>query len=149
MIEIKTIPAASLLAATARGNYFEKKNSLFSPLFRYIQTNDIAMTTPVEVDIEPAAMYFYVSSDYDGPKLQSTEKVQVIALPARTVASIGVRGSYSAKNLAKAQAELQAWLAQQDDWQADGFARAIYWNGPFTFGMFKRSEVHIPVKASK
>lgn len=146
-IEIKTIPAARLLAAKAEGNYFELQNSLFSPLFRYIQANDIAMTTPVEAAIEPATMYFYVGSDYDGLELKNTDQVEVISLPARTVASIGVRGGYSAKNFAEAQAKLQAWLAQQTEWQADGPARAIYWNGPFTLGMLKQSEVHIPIKA--
>jgi effector-binding domain-containing protein len=146
-VEIKTLPAARLLAAHGEGNYFEENNGLFRPLFRYIQANDIAMTTPVEAEIEPGIMYFYLGADYADLALADTERVQVTSLPERTVLSIGVRGSYSAANFNAAQTQLLNWLAQQDEWTATGAARAIYWNGPFTLGFLKRSEVHIPVAA--
>ena len=147
-IEIKTLPAARLLAAHSQGNYFDNNNGLFRPLFRYIQDNGIAMTTPVEAQIEPGIMYFYLGTDYAERELADTEQVQVIACPARTVLSIGVRGGYSAANFNQAQAQLQHWLAQQDEWTATGAARAIYWNSPFTLGFLKRAEVHIPIAAS-
>lgn len=145
-IEIKTIPAARLLASQSDKTYFEADNGLFRPLFRYIQANDIAMTTPVEAAIEPGIMYFYVGSDYTDLELKETDEVTIIELPERTVLSLGVRGGYSAKNFEKAQIKLLAHLAEQDEWVETGAARAIYWNSPFMPGIFKRSEIHIPVE---
>lgn len=146
-IEIKTLPAAQLLAANGMGgNYFKENNSLFRPLFRYIQDNDIAMTTPVEAAIEPGVMYFYVGADYKGLELKETDRVQVIQIPERTVISIGVRGSYSVEHFESAQQQLLEWFAAQNEWQPAGPARALYWNGPFTLGFFKRSEVHFTVQ---
>ncbi|MEZ7844307.1 MAG: heme-binding protein, partial [Opitutales bacterium] len=91
-IEIKTIPAARLLASQSDKSYFESNNGLFRPLFRYIQANDIAMTTPVEAAIEAGTMYFYVGSDYADLELKDTDEVTIIELPERTVLSLGVRG---------------------------------------------------------
>ena len=147
-IEIKTIPAARLLASQSDKSYFESNNGLFRPLVRYIQANDIAMTTPVEAAIAPGTMYFYVGSDYADLELKDTDQVTIIELPERTVLSLGVRGGYSAKNFNNAQARLLTYLSEQDQWIATGPARAIYWNSPFMPGIFKRSEVHIPVTKS-
>jgi len=147
-IEIKTIPAARLLASQSEKGYFESDNGLFRPLFRYIQANDIAMTTPVEAAIEPGTMYFYVGSDYADLELKDTDEVTILELPERTVLSLGVRGGYSAKNFNNAQAQLLTHLSEQGEWLATGGARAIYWNSPFMPGIFKRSEIHIPVAKS-
>jgi hypothetical protein len=147
-IEIKTLPAARLLATKSNKTYFEADNVLFRPLFRYIQANDIPMTTPVEAAIQPGAMYFYVGSDYAGIDLKATDHVSIIELPERTVLSLGVRGGYSANNFEKAHAKLLIHLTEQGDWMATGPARAIYWNSPFMPSIFKRSEVHIPVVKS-
>ena len=149
VIEIKTVPAATLLVAQSTDNYFDGNNDLFRPLFRYIQTHDIPMTIPVEADIEPGAMYFYVGSNHADRDLKATNAVNVIQLPERTVVSLGVRGSYNEKNFKEAQKALTDYLAKQDAWVQDGPARAVYWNGPFTIGLLKRSEVHIPVKPNK
>ena len=146
-IEIKTLPAARLLTAHGKGNYFQENNGLFRPLFRYIQDNDIAMTTPVEAAIEPAVMYFYLGTAYQELELEDTDRVQVITLPERTVLSLGVRGGYSPDNFNEAKTKLQEWLAQQDKWVASGSARALYWNSPFMLSFFKRSEVHLAVGA--
>ena len=148
-IEIKTIPAARLLASQSDKSYFVSDNGLFRPLFRYIQANDIAMTTPVEAAIAPGTMYFYVGSDYADLELKNTDEVTILELPERTVLSLGVRGGYSAKNFNRAQAQLLTHLSEQNEWLATGPARAIYWNSPFMPGIFKRSEVHIPVEPAE
>lgn len=145
-IEVKTLPAAKLLIARSDNHYFDDNNDLFRPLFRYIQTNDIPMTVPVEVEIDPGAMYFYIGSNHKDRKLENTDEVNIIELPERTVLSLGVRGSYNSENFDAAQETLRAYLAEQDEWVQTGPARAIYWNGPFTLGFLKRSEVHIPVE---
>ena len=148
-IEIKTLPPATLIAAKGDGPYFERNNSLFRPLFRYIQANDIAMTTPVEAEMQPGVMYFYIGGDAANRELPSTDTVEVLQLPKRTVLSIGIRGGYNANNFSAGEAQLRKWLAQQTDYMPSGAARAIYWNGPFTLGFLKRSEVHIPIQAAE
>jgi effector-binding domain-containing protein len=143
--EIKTIPAARLLRASGERDYFESSGRLFRPLFRYIQEHEIRMTVPVEAEIEPGAMSFYVGRDAEGRPLEDADEVEVIELPARQVASRGMRGGYSEENFAQARDALEAWLAEHPEWVATGPARAIYWHGPMTPFFLKRAEVHIPV----
>mgnify|MGYP001031068293 FL=1 len=144
--EIKTLPAATLIMAGSDEAYFSENSQLFGPLFRYIQENGIPMTTPVEAEMDPGRMFFYIGEDEAKEELAGTEEVTVRELPARTVASRGVRGGYSASNFEEARARLEQWLAKQEGWQADGEARAAFWDGPFTPWFLKRFEVHIPVR---
>ncbi len=148
-IEIKTLPEARLLVAHGESNYFKENSKLFGTLFRYIQVNEIAMTVPVEAEMDPGSMYFYIGDDLKDTHFETTAEVDILELPERTVLSIGVRGSYNAKNFAAARKSLLDYLATQENWIAAGSARAIYWNGPFTPGLLKRSEVHIPIKAAE
>jgi hypothetical protein len=104
------------------------------------------MTVPVEAQIDEAAMYFWVAPD-EVPKVTGPAGgVEVIRMPARQVAARGDRGGYSAANFAQTRDELLAWLAVQPGVEAAGPAYAIYWNGPFTPWLLKRSEVHVPVR---
>lgn len=144
--EIKTLPAARLIAAQSEAAYFDENNGLFRPLFRYIRARNIAMTTPVEAEIEPGVMYFYIGADVDAEVLEATENVSVHALPERIVASHGARGSYSEANFSATAAALRTWLADHDTYVVAGEARGIFWNGPYVPGIFKRFEVHIPVQ---
>jgi DNA gyrase inhibitor GyrI len=73
--------------------------------------------------------------------------VKLAETPARLVASIGVRGSYSRENFDEALAKLKAWLDTRPDLAPQGEPYAVYWNSPFVPGIFKHSEVHIPVAA--
>lgn len=144
--EIKTLPAARLIATQTDDPYFEGNNGLFRPLFLYIQANDIAMTTPVEAEMDPGVMYFYIGSDIDDSTLRETGTVSVHGKPERTVASFGVRGGYSEDNFEEAMHKLKAWLRKNKEYEATGEPRGIFWNGPYMPGFFKRFEVHIPVR---
>jgi effector-binding domain-containing protein len=144
--ELKTLPAGTLLKATRSGNYFAESGGLFRPLFNYISTHDIKMTVPVEAQIDKAAMYFWVAPA-EVPKVTGPAAgVEVIQLPARQVAARGARGAYSAANFEKTTQELLDWLAEQTGVEAAGPAYAVYWHGPFTPWLLKRSEVHVPVR---
>ena len=68
-------------------------------------------------------------------------------MPARFVASIGGKGSYSREKFEKARAALIRWLTLRKDVEPMGAAYAVYWNGPFTPWFLKRYEVHVPVRA--
>lgn len=144
--EIKTLPAGVLLKASAPGRYFDQSNRLFRPLFRYISTNDIAMTTPVEAQIEGAAMFFWVAPSQRAKVAGNREGVEVVEVPERLVASLGARGGYTEANFAKVRDQLQAWLGTRPQVEAIGPAYGVFWNGPFLPGFMKRFEVHVPVR---
>ncbi len=146
--ELKTLPAGVLLKAQGQGNYFSESNRLFRPLFNYISTHNIAMTTPVEAKIDDAAMYFWVAENERSKVAGSGSGVEVLEIPERRVASLGARGSYSASNFSKTRDALVAWLTAQPGLEAAGPAYGVYWNGPFTPGFMKRFEVHVPVRVT-
>jgi len=146
ILEIKTLPAGTLLKAEGEDSYFESSGKLFQPLFRYIKEQDIAMTVPVEARIEPGAMYFWVDPEQLDRVAGDTATIQVVRLPERTVAAIGVRGAYSESNFNTARAELLSWLESQPGYAPAGQPWAVYWNGPFTLWFLKQFEVQVAVE---
>ena len=144
--EIKTLPAALLIASKSDGHYFEENNGLFRPLFGYIKTHGIAMTTPVEAEIDPGVMYFYIGNDVAVESLKETDRVGLHHQPERTVASHGVRGRYSEENFKQAAEILRIWISENRNYEQSGDARGVFWNSPFMPGFIKRFEVHIPVQ---
>lgn len=144
-IEVKTLPAATLIRSESQGSYFDRSNGLFMPLFRYIQKRDIAMTTPVEAEINPGEMAFYIGPDGLKQELTDDPGVTVELVEERLVLSVGMQGSYSKENYDKALAKAKAWLQANADYQASGDARMIYWNGPYVPSFLKKSELHLPV----
>ncbi len=144
--EFKTLPAGMLLKSSGEGGYFDHSNQLVRPLFSYISSHNIAMTTPVEAQVDRAAMYFWVASSEQAKVSGNTASVEVVRIPERRVASRGVRGGYSRENFEKTRDELLAWLGHQSGVEAGGAPYAVYWNGPFTPWFAKQAEVHIPVR---
>ena len=143
--EIKELPATRVLETEEPGRYFDVNNRTFMTLFRYIQNNKISMTVPVEAEMKPARMRFFVGSAVSRELPSGKNGVTVREVPARKVASVGIRGSYSAENFDKGVADVRAWLAKHPEWVAAGEPYAVYWNGPFVPWFLKRSEVHISV----
>lgn len=144
-IVIIDLPKRLALEANTQGSYFDSDNGLFRKLFRYISSNDISMTTPVEAEIDPGKMRFFVGTKDASKNFKSSESVEVVILPKRKVVSIGIRGGYSKQNFINNKKKLETWLAKQNQYQQKGDAYGVYWNGPFVPGFFKRSEVHIPI----
>lgn len=144
-IDIKIIPSAKLMVAEAPGNYFDGNNDMFRRLFRYINTNDVSMTVPVEAQVEKAQMKFYVGSADIEKDLAEQGGVKVVDVPERTVVSIGIRGSYSKKKFETNRDKLTTWLQENTRYQSAGEAYAVYWDAPFVPWFMKHSEVHIPV----
>lgn len=146
--EIKMIdlPERIALEAKSTGSYFKSDNGLFRKLFRYISTNDVAMTTPVEAHINPGRMRFFVGNKDRIKDISSTQDVEVRKIPPMKVVAIGVRGSYSINRFVENKDKLKKFLAKDNKWEIAGDAYAVYWDGPFVLGFFKRSEVHFPIK---
>lgn len=149
VVEVKELPERVALETRTERSYFAEDNGLFMRLFRYIDANEIAMTVPVEAEPEPGAMRFFVGRNHEGAAPESVEAVEVVAMPARTVASLGMRGGYSQRNFEKGRKVLEGWLADQSEWVAAGEAYAVYWHGPFVPRWLKRAEVHWPVRAAE
>jgi hypothetical protein len=145
-VELKTVPAGVLLKAAGKGDYFEQDTSLFLRLFRFISDRDVSMTTPVVAQVDDAALFFWVAGPDREKASRPPEGVVVVNQPAREVASAGAKGSYSRENYLKTRKVLQAWLAQQAEFEPVGEPYAVFWNGPFTPWFAKRYEVHQPVR---
>ena len=144
-IEIKQLPAATLLATTQPGSYFDRDNDMFRRLFRYIRDHDVSMTVPVEATVDEARMLFYVGQTDRDKQLADQGPVQVIRLPARTVLSIGMRGAYTRSRFERGRERLRQWLRDNPGYRSAGDPYAVYWDSPFVPWFLKRSEVHIPL----
>jgi hypothetical protein len=145
--EVKDLPASRLMVARSEAGYFSGNNRMFGKLFRYIQSNRIPMTAPVEARIQPGVMIFHCDvASAAREDLRPTPEVTLEQAPARTVAAIGIRGSYTEKAYRDNLARLRAWLATQPGVIEAGEPYAVYWDSPFVPGFLKRSEVHIPVR---
>lgn len=145
-IEIKRIPPARILKSQNKGEYFSNSNNLFRNLFRYINSNDISMTIPVESGISEAYMIFYVGEEDKEKAAKDKGAVKVSNIPERTVASLGARGGYTKENVIAAKEKLKKWLDAQDKYKASNIPYAVFWDSPFVLSFLKRYEVHIPVE---
>jgi effector-binding domain-containing protein len=149
-LELKTLPAARWMRTESSTDYFAADNGLFMKLFRYIDSNKIPMTAPVEAGIKPGTMVFYMDeASAKRADLAETPQVKLASVPERRVAAIGIRGSYSRENYEEALTDLKAWLAKRTDVKSAGEPYAVYWNSPFVPFFLKQSEVHIPVAPTK
>ena len=62
------------------------------------------------------------------------------------VVSIGMKGSYMTARVKIGVTKLNAWLESQEEWEAAGPVRALYYNGPEVSRADQWSEVQLPVK---
>ncbi|MDG2169086.1 MAG: heme-binding protein [Opitutales bacterium] len=147
IIEQKELPAGRLLESRGNGSYFGSSNDLFGPLFRYIQKNDIAMTTPVEARIDPGTMYFWVSTTQVEKASSDASNVRVIDVPKRRVVAHGARGSYNSENFEETKNALMKWIDGQSDIEIVGKPFAVYWDGPFKPWFMKTYEVQVEIKS--
>ena len=148
IIEIKTLPAGRLIMAQEKESYFNASGSLFRPLFRHIQQNDISMTVPVEARIKPGQMLFWISPDQRNKADESTAEVTVIDVPERRVVAAGGKGSYNEENFRRLEQKLLKWLSDNPNWEAVGEATGVYWSGPMTPWFLKSFEVQFELVES-
>lgn len=145
--EVKSLPPARLMLTESTEGYFSGNNKMFGKLFRYIRTNELPMTAPVEARIQPGVMVFYMdAASSKRADLLPNAEVRFQVVPQRLVAALGIRGSYSEENYAEGLATLKVWLSTQKEYETSGEPYAVYWNSPFVPFFFKQSEVHIPIR---
>lgn len=148
----------------------------FFPLFNHIKKREIAMTSPVEMDYRMLKADGTQTRDHErsGDAYKATERdagekdaawtmsflyrnqelgptgadgrVEVRDAEPLVVVSIGMKGSYMTARVKIGVAKLNAWLESQEQWEAAGPVRALYYNGPDVARQDQWSEVQIPVK---
>jgi hypothetical protein len=152
-IIIKQYPSYRMARVDAASLGSSSQNRLFGTLFDHIKKNKIAMTAPVEMTYQgadapqtrPASMAFMYKSPETGPT-GTQGKVIVTDIPAMTVLSISLRGSYSDANHAKAIKKLQAWLAEHpNQYKVVGPTRYLGYNSPFVPPFLQIGEAQIPI----
>ncbi|MCH2144915.1 MAG: heme-binding protein [Phycisphaerales bacterium] len=122
---------------------------MFRSLFQHISSNDIPMTSPVDMtydedDSRMTGMAFLYRTPDLGP-VGADGVVRVEDVQPQAYASTGMRGSYSDAHHAEGLARVQAWLAAQSKWKADGPSRYLGYNSPFVPWFWRYGEVQVPV----
>ncbi len=139
-------------------------NMGFFPLFNHIKRNDIAMTSPVEMDYRDTfdpetgkqspkeSMSWTMSFLYRTAELAPAGKdkkdknVLVTDRPEMTVLSIGMNGPYGTGVVEKGLTLLHGWLKDHPEYEVAGEPRAFHYNGPYIANRNKWSEVQLPVR---
>jgi hypothetical protein len=147
-IKVLQLPSRTALEANADQSYFSENNGLFRTLFRYISKHDLSMTTPVEAEIEPGKMRFFVGGKDANKSRPSTDSVTVRKLEPMQVLAIGIRGSYDEENFRENRDRLLRWIDEQTTYEPAGAPYAVYWDGPYIPWFLKRSEIHLPIRLS-
>jgi hypothetical protein len=150
-IQLKTYPKYRL-ARVAMDDRSQEGRAFFT-LFQHIVRNRIEMTAPVEMTYSSAgakremAMAFLYESTEIGA-LGESGKVQVTDVPEMMAVSLGLRGDYSADQVAQGEKYLQQWLKQNKDrYEVAGELRVLGYNSPFVPAERRYAEVQLPVRS--
>lgn len=144
-IEVKRYPVTRLARAEMGAGSFGP----FMSLFRHISQRDIAMTVPVEMELEGERArevsmgFLYQGTDVG--KLESDGTVRVIDVAPSTFVSLGQRGNTSAARTRAALDELRAYVAARDHLVPTGSDRVLEYNGPSVRGNRRYYEVQMGV----
>lgn len=110
----------------------------------------IAMTAPVIQDPTGPnrwTVQFVMPKEYTLATLPKPKNpaVTLRELPGRTVAAVQFSGWATDANVAKHQAALLAWVAEQG-WPTTGAPQLAFYNPPWTLPWWRRNEVWVPVQ---
>jgi hypothetical protein len=150
-LELRQYPAYRMVRAEM------KRGSMgaFWPLFRHIESNGIAMTSPVQMDwtsselaptAKPAQMAFLYGNPSITPK--TTEPgVEVVEVAAMTAISIGAIGDDRRDAIEAMQERIQQFLAMHGaEWEIAGSWRTMGYNSPMVPRDRRYFEVQLPVR---
>jgi hypothetical protein len=163
VVIVKSYPAYRAARVRASDLPGGGQDDMFMSLFRHIQKEDIAMTAPVEMGFAagdsgptsrpvphpPESMAFL----YADPSVGKTEKdgnIAVVDLPAMTVLSVGVRGSYDRARFEEGMEKIDAWIAAHPgEYGVAGPPRFLGYNSPFVPWFMRYGEVQLPVREER
>ena len=148
-IQIQRYPAYRMARTSMRN---DGSNGAFWRLFEHIQSNEIAMTAPVETTyavegkrVAQSSMAFLYGSRQLG-QMARDGAVEVVDMPEQTVVSTGLRGYESRERITAAIQKLEGWLEANPAWTAAGPPRSMGHNSPRVLDDRRYFEVQIPVK---
>ncbi|TVQ32890.1 MAG: ABC transporter substrate-binding protein [Phycisphaeraceae bacterium] len=154
-IEIKEYPLVRRAEFTGAVNPDRGMMIAFYPLFLHIQSRDIAMTAPVEMDYrdwegdgrprEWTMSFLYRTADM-GEEGGAERGVTVRDIQPVTVLSIGLAGQPRTREIDSALETLRLWIAEQDEWEITGDPRALFYNGPSDPLNTRWSEAQLPIR---
>lgn len=155
IIEVKEYPEYRAVTYTHTGAVQQATRVAFNPLYNHISTNQIAMTTPVEVrysDASPVSVEnpsrAEVSFLYPRVEIcpqNVSPDVKVIDYPPMKVVSIGIQGAYTWESYETHLQRLKDWLNKHPEYEGVGSPRRLLYNSPMTPESMKCSEVQIPI----
>jgi len=163
-IELKRYPSVRRAEVSGGGDPRVGSFRGFFPLFRHIERNGISMTAPVEMELHsvsasgsPQAVrpgeaswtmsFLYESADLGPTGVDEADpRVRIVDAEPVKVLAIGVRGWSGVERLREHLTELDAWLAENDDWRAVREPRTLGYNGPSTPASLRWAEVQVPVE---
>ncbi|MCG5059546.1 MAG: heme-binding protein [Limnoraphis sp. WC205] len=159
-IEVKVYPAYRSATVQYTGDLSEATFRAFDPLFRHISDNQISMTSPVETrypastleanntDKNGLALVSFLYRDTETYPKQIADHIEIEDIPAMTVVSLGLRGSYDYSSYQENIKKLQNWLDQHPEYTVVGQPRRFFYDSPFVPEAFKRSEIQIPIQST-
>lgn len=156
VVVVKEYPSYRAARTTAPAGARDPSSAMFNPLFRHIKKNNVQMTAPVEMTYDaevaknsdkpqPINMAFLYERPDQG-KTGSDGNIEVLDLPAVTVVSVTIRGSYNARTFSAGLRKLQEHLdAHPEQFTVAGPPRYLGYNSPFVPWFLRVGEVQIPV----
>lgn len=151
--ELREYAAVAIASVEVVGAMRDATNRGFSQLFRYISTNQIAMTAPVvqtEHDQNKWQVEFIMpagSRSEDLPAGGNTS-VSIRQQPAELLAVVGFRGGIDDAKVQAKAARLRAALVQ-DGFAITGPLQVARFNPPFVPAPLRYNEIRIPVNCAK
>lgn len=148
-LELRQYPAYRMASTAMRGG----STGAFWPLFRHIEANGIAMTTPVQMDWgataggddRPLRMAFLYGDPATQPRTVA-DGVDVVVVPAATVLSLGAIGDDRRDRVAAMRDRLFGWLSAHPEWAPAGPVRTMGYNSPMVPRDRRYFEVQLPVR---
>ena len=149
-LEIRDYPAYRMVKAPMK-----RSGSMgsFWTLFNHIKKNEIAMTTPVQVDYEKGDERMKEQSMaflYGDPAIGSVGadgNAEVVDVAAATVITVGARGYERRETVDEMHERLLHWLAEHaSEYAAAGTMRLMNYNSPSVGGDRRYFEIQIPVR---
>lgn len=141
VVEVKEYPAYRMAVA-----------GQFWTLFRHIQSNNISMTAPVEMEFDVTSAgkltqnsmaFLYGDTALGTPGKNG--KVNVVDVKPIKVVSLGVRGSRRQDSLNLAYQYLSNWIEGHPNFEASGPPKVMGYNSPMVRRADSFFEVQVPI----
>jgi hypothetical protein len=157
-LEIRKYQPHNIARTLVSGEFTEVANGGFRRLAGYIFGSNqaeqkIAMTAPVAQIPTEAGDYwltFSMPTEHDFKELPdpADSRVELLQVPAKTIAVLAYRGSWSEKRYRKHEQAMQQTLESSGDWEVIGLPSWFRYDPPVMPWFLRRNEVAVEVIAT-